>query len=73
VRTLLKYLNHLSLGKLVRVNVRSTFICYREAANQMIKQGKGGSIIGEETKCLAAEHLSNVCQARARSLEREVN
>lgn len=28
------------------VNVRSAFLCYREAATQMIKQGRGGRIIG---------------------------
>ncbi|KAH8807346.1 NAD(P)-binding protein [Xylogone sp. PMI_703] len=28
------------------INVRGVMICYREAAKQMIKQGKGGKIIG---------------------------
>jgi meso-butanediol dehydrogenase/(S,S)-butanediol dehydrogenase/diacetyl reductase len=31
----------------VAVNVRGVFLCYREAAAQMIKQGGGGRIIGE--------------------------
>jgi NAD(P)-dependent dehydrogenase (short-subunit alcohol dehydrogenase family) len=30
----------------VAVNVRGTFLSYKEAAKQMIKQGKGGCIIG---------------------------
>jgi NAD(P)-dependent dehydrogenase (short-subunit alcohol dehydrogenase family) len=30
----------------VKVNVRGTFLCYREAAKQMIKQGTEGRIIG---------------------------
>ncbi len=28
------------------VNCRGTFLCYRYAAKQMIKQGRGGRIIG---------------------------
>jgi NAD(P)-dependent dehydrogenase (short-subunit alcohol dehydrogenase family) len=28
------------------VNVRSVFLCYKAAAIQMIKQGRGGRIIG---------------------------
>ena len=28
------------------VNVRGTFLCYKYAAQQMIKQGRGGRIIG---------------------------
>lgn len=28
------------------VNVRSVFLCYKAAAMQMIKQGRGGRIIG---------------------------
>jgi hypothetical protein len=30
----------------VSVNFRGTFLCYREAAAQMVKQGSGGRIIG---------------------------
>ncbi|KIV97956.1 hypothetical protein PV10_01651 [Exophiala mesophila] len=32
--------------QVLNVNVVGVFICYREAAKQMIKQGKGGKIIG---------------------------
>ncbi|KAG5638038.1 hypothetical protein H0H81_002158 [Sphagnurus paluster] len=32
--------------KVLSVNALSTFLCYKYAALQMIKQGKGGSIIG---------------------------
>ncbi|KAF2096096.1 acetoin reductase family protein [Rhizodiscina lignyota] len=32
--------------KVQSVNARGTFLCYREAAKQMVKQGKGGKIIG---------------------------
>jgi NAD(P)-dependent dehydrogenase (short-subunit alcohol dehydrogenase family) len=28
------------------VNARSTFLCYKHAAKQMIAQGRGGRIIG---------------------------
>lgn len=28
------------------VNVRGTFLCYKYAARQMIKQGRGGRIVG---------------------------
>ncbi|KAK5054469.1 hypothetical protein LTR84_001360 [Exophiala bonariae] len=31
---------------ILNVNVKGTFICYREAARQMIAQGRGGRIIG---------------------------
>jgi len=34
------------LDALYNVNVRGTFLCYKHAAKQMIKQGKGGRIIG---------------------------
>jgi NAD(P)-dependent dehydrogenase (short-subunit alcohol dehydrogenase family) len=30
------------------VNARSTMLCYKHAANQMIAQGRGGRIIGTE-------------------------
>jgi NAD(P)-dependent dehydrogenase (short-subunit alcohol dehydrogenase family) len=32
--------------RIFAVNVRGTFLCYREAAAQMIAQGKGGRLIG---------------------------
>ncbi|UJR38778.1 hypothetical protein I4U23_031443 [Adineta vaga] len=32
--------------KLFEVNMRGVFLCYREAAKVMIKQDKGGKIIG---------------------------
>lgn len=32
--------------RMMAVNVRGTFLCYQEAAQQMIKQGGGGKIIG---------------------------
>lgn len=32
--------------QVMAVNVRGTFLCYQAAAEQMIKQGKGGKIIG---------------------------
>ncbi|KAG5221507.1 acetoin reductase family protein [Salix suchowensis] len=32
---------------LYAVNVRGTFLCYKHAANAMIKQGRGGRIVGE--------------------------
>ena len=31
---------------LMAVNARSTFLCYKHAAKQMIAQGRGGRIIG---------------------------
>ncbi|KAF8982010.1 hypothetical protein BDQ17DRAFT_1262536, partial [Cyathus striatus] len=34
------------LDRLYAVNVRGTFLCYKYAALQMIKQGRGGRIIG---------------------------
>jgi len=33
-------------NRVMNVNVGGVFLCYREAAKQMIKQGKGGCIIG---------------------------
>lgn len=32
--------------RLVNVNQRGTFLCYKYAAVQMIKQGRGGRILG---------------------------
>ncbi|KAJ9498728.1 hypothetical protein H2202_005914 [Exophiala xenobiotica] len=39
--------------KVMAVNVRGVMLCYREAAIQMIKQGKGGKIVGA---CSTAGH-----------------
>lgn len=36
------------LDQQYRVNLRGTFLCYKYAALQMIKQGRGGRIIGEK-------------------------
>lgn len=33
---------------LYAVNVRGTFLCYKYAADAMIKQGRGGRIVGEQ-------------------------
>jgi hypothetical protein len=33
--------------RVMAVNARSTFLCYKHAARQMIAQGRGGRIIGE--------------------------
>lgn len=32
--------------KIIQYNLRSTFLCFKHAAIQMIKQGRGGRIIG---------------------------
>ncbi|KAF7303874.1 NAD-binding protein [Mycena indigotica] len=32
--------------RVMNINTRSTFLCYKHAAAQMVKQGRGGSIIG---------------------------
>ena len=34
------------LDRMLRVNVRGTMLCFQHAARQMIKQGRGGRIIG---------------------------
>lgn len=34
--------------RLMAVNGRSTFLCYKHAARQMIAQGRGGRIIGKK-------------------------
>ena len=31
---------------MMAINARSTFLCYKHAAKQMISQGRGGRIIG---------------------------
>lgn len=33
-------------GRILSINVNGTFLCYKYAALQMIKQGRGGSILG---------------------------
>jgi NAD(P)-dependent dehydrogenase (short-subunit alcohol dehydrogenase family) len=35
------------LDRLVAVNVKGVLFCYQAAARQMLKQGKGGRLIGE--------------------------
>ncbi|KAG7098172.1 hypothetical protein E1B28_000140 [Marasmius oreades] len=35
-----------ALDRILAVNVRGTFLCYKYASQQMIKQGRGGRIIG---------------------------
>lgn len=32
--------------RIVAVNVRGVFLCYKYAAMQMVKQGRGGRILG---------------------------
>lgn len=34
------------LDSIYAINIRGTFLCYKHAALQMIKQGRGGRIIG---------------------------
>lgn len=34
------------LDRILSVNIRGTFLCYKYAAIQMIAQGRGGRIIG---------------------------
>ena len=51
------------------VNALSTFLCYKYAAKQMVKQGRGGRIIGASslagktgawTKTLCLPHLDYI-------------
>jgi NAD(P)-dependent dehydrogenase (short-subunit alcohol dehydrogenase family) len=35
-----------NLERMMTVNVTSTFLCYKYSAMQMVKQGRGGRIIG---------------------------
>ncbi|KAL6244648.1 hypothetical protein RBB50_008176 [Rhinocladiella similis] len=42
--------------RVMAVNVRGVMLCYREAAKQMIKQGKGGKIVGA---CSTAGHRAS--------------
>lgn len=42
------------------LNLRSVMLCYKHAAIQMIKQGKGGRIVGPEpTSALASNELTS--------------
>ena len=41
-----------SFDRVMAVNVRSTMLCYKYAAKQMIAQGRGGRIIGARTSHL---------------------
>jgi meso-butanediol dehydrogenase / (S,S)-butanediol dehydrogenase / diacetyl reductase len=43
--------------RVMSINAKSMFLCYREAGRQMIKQGKGGKIIGA---CSSAGHRPTV-------------
>lgn len=38
--------------RIVAINLRGVMLCYRYAALQMIKQGRGGRIIGRPTHLL---------------------
>jgi NAD(P)-dependent dehydrogenase (short-subunit alcohol dehydrogenase family) len=40
-----------NFDRLMAVNARSTMLCYKYAAKQMIAQGSGGRIIGEPFLC----------------------
>lgn len=39
-----------------KVNLRGTYLCYKYAAKQMIKQGRGGRIIGKDFICAGYDH-----------------
>lgn len=60
--------------RLFSVNARGTFLCYKYAAIQMIKQGRGGRIIGtrDTTSYLLLVQYSFVYQAHAQQLGRKV-
>ncbi|KAF8643471.1 hypothetical protein AX16_009027 [Volvariella volvacea WC 439] len=38
------------LDRLMDINIKGTFFCYKYAAEQMIKQGRGGRIIGASSE-----------------------
>lgn len=42
--------------RLHAINTRGTFLCYKAAAIQMIKQGRGGRIIGQLLRHLLCLH-----------------
>jgi hypothetical protein len=61
------------LDTLIKVNARGTFIGYKAAAKQMIKQGRGGRIIGSLYSFRPIYSFEPTClQARALWQEREV-
>jgi NAD(P)-dependent dehydrogenase (short-subunit alcohol dehydrogenase family) len=43
--------------RLMAVNARSTFLCYKHAAKQMIAQGRGGRIIGAKISYPSPWHM----------------
>ncbi|PPQ78011.1 hypothetical protein CVT25_015567 [Psilocybe cyanescens] len=45
--------------RIFSINARGTFLCYRHAAKQMIKQGRGGRIIGAASSA-AKQGLANL-------------
>ena len=45
--------------RIMRVNVRGVMLCYKHAAIQMIKQGRGGRIIGEFLRSVHMPFLSH--------------
>jgi len=45
--------------RLHSINTRGVFLCYRYAAEQMIKQGRGGRIIGAASTAAKQGHLSS--------------
>jgi NAD(P)-dependent dehydrogenase (short-subunit alcohol dehydrogenase family) len=44
------------LDRIIGVNLRGTFLCYKYAGLQMISQGRGGRIIGKVTRSVVS-HL----------------
>ncbi len=56
---------------LYTVNVRGTFLCYKHAADAMIKQGRGGRIVGKKQLLLRLyECVCNICMGRRGLLNR---
>jgi NAD(P)-dependent dehydrogenase (short-subunit alcohol dehydrogenase family) len=53
------------LDKTFAVNVRGTFLCYKYAGIQMVKQGRGGRIIGASS--LAGKTGGNALKFALRS------
>jgi len=46
-----------TFDRLMAVNARSTMLCYKYAAKQMIVQGRGGRIIGAELSHLSTSQV----------------
>jgi NAD(P)-dependent dehydrogenase (short-subunit alcohol dehydrogenase family) len=46
-----------NFDRLMAVNARSTMLCYKHAAKQMIAQGRGGRIIGANSFYLFLWHV----------------